>query len=85
MVMIVLQDGLEAYELYMKMNSTFSQGDLVGYSVNLETQESESCSIEREENTLAIIASLGGLQSERFNVESISLFKLFMKNGLIMN
>lgn len=64
MATIVLLDGLfEAYEVCMEMNSTFVQGELVGFLREVGGQEAEACMVERDGNSLSISARLDGLQS----------------------
>lgn len=65
MATIILQDGLfKAYEVYMEMNSTKNQGELVGYFREIG-EEAEPCTVERDGNSLIIFAPLDGLQSAR--------------------
>ena len=64
-MVIILQEGeIRAYEVYMEMNSTTGQGELVGYFRELGEQE-ESCTVEYDGNSLTIFAPLEELQSAK--------------------
>lgn len=62
---IILQDGLiKAYEVYLEMNLTINQGELVGYFREVG-EEAVPCTVERNGNLLTIYAPLEGLQSAK--------------------
>ncbi|MCP8323242.1 MAG: hypothetical protein L6N96_03595 [Candidatus Methylarchaceae archaeon HK02M2] len=64
-MVIILQEGeIRAYEVYMEMNPKIDQGELVGYFREIGEQE-ESCTVEHDENSLTIFATLEGLQSAK--------------------
>jgi len=86
MATIILQDGLfKAYEVYMEMNSTINQGELVGYFREIGGKE-EPCTVERNGKSLIIFASLDGLQNAREIEWSIqTLFEKWSDHELITN
>jgi len=59
------EELLAAYEVWMEMNSTLKQGELVGYFREFGAEEAESCKVERNGNSLGILATLDGLQSAK--------------------
>ncbi|MCP8307181.1 MAG: hypothetical protein H3Z53_08535 [archaeon] len=87
MAIIILQDGLfRAYEVYMEMNSTLNQGELVGYFREIGEQEAEPCVVERNGNSLIIFAPLDELQSSREILWSIlTTFEKWSGYELIAN
>jgi len=73
MATVILLDGLpRTYEVCVEMNSTVSQGEMVGYFREVGTQEAEPCMVERDGNSLSVSARLDGLQSSKEIQWSIS-------------
>ncbi len=66
MAMIILEDDLDrTYEVYMEMNSTINQGELMGYFKEIGEQEPEPCIVDVDGNSLIIYAALDGLQNAK--------------------
>ncbi|MGB9659970.1 MAG: hypothetical protein ACPLY9_05585 [Nitrososphaerales archaeon] len=66
MAMIILEDDLDrTYEVYMEMNSTINQGELMGYFKEIGEQEPEPCIVDVDGNSLIIYVALDGLQSAK--------------------
>lgn len=63
---IILLDGVfETYEVWLEMNSTVGEGELVAYYTEIGAEEAISCTVERDGNSLGVSVRLDGLEGAR--------------------
>jgi len=82
---IILLDGVfETYEVWLEMNSSVSEGELVGYSREIGGEEAVPCLVERDGNSLSISATLDGLEAaSEIQWAVLSIFERWSGSELI--
>jgi len=82
---IILLDGVfETYEVWLEMNSSVGEDELVGYSREIGAEEAIPCTVDRDGNSLSVSVRLDGLESaEEIQWSVLTVFERWSGSELV--